>query len=84
MLLKPPAEYGFDKYLWTQQLIADLIQRKFGVSYHHDHVGDILHGIGFTHQKPARRAREKDEQKIQQWREQIWPELLKKVSSPRA
>lgn len=82
LLLKPPAQHGFDKYLWTQQLIADLIKREFGVSYHHDHVGDILHRIGFTHQKPARRARERDEQKIKAWREQTWPELLKKASSP--
>jgi transposase len=82
LLQKTPAECGFDKYLWTQQLIADLIQREFGVGYHHDHVGTILHQLGFTHQKPARRARERDEQKIEAWRRETWPALLKKV--PRA
>ena len=46
-LLKTPAECGFaDRHLWTQQLIADLISREFGVSYHHDHVGVILRAIG--------------------------------------
>jgi|SRR3954469_4459155 len=79
MLEKTPAECGFDKHLWTQQLIAELIQRQFGVSYHHDHIGVILAEIGFTHQKPARRARERDEQRIETWRRQVWPELLKKV-----
>ena len=81
LLLKTPVECGFDKYLWTQQLIADLIQREFGVSYHHDHVGTILHRLGFTHQKPARRARERDEQKIEAWRREVWPALLKKASN---
>lgn len=78
-LVKTPAECGFDKYLWTQQLIADLIAREFGVSYHHDHVGVILHQMGFTHQKPARRARERDEAKIEAWRQEFWPALFKKV-----
>lgn len=82
-LLKTPKECGFDKYLWTQQLIADLILQKFGVAYHHDHVGIILRELGFTHQKPQRRARERDEAKIQGWRQETWPALLKKASRTR-
>jgi transposase len=73
LLLKAPAECGFDRYLWTQQLIADLVAREFGVRYHHDHVGVILKGMGFTHQKPARRARAP-----------AGPALLKKVPAPGA
>jgi len=68
LLLKTPAECGFDRYLWTTPLIADLIEREFGVTYHNDHVGVILGTMGFTHQKPARRARERDEAKIEGWR----------------
>jgi transposase len=82
LLLNSPEELGFvGRYLWTQQLIADLIAREFGVTYHHDRIGRILKRIGFTHQKPARRAKERDEQKIQQWRSEVWPDLLKKVPS---
>jgi len=79
LLLQTPAQCGLEKYLWTTQLISDLIQREFGVGYHHDHVGVILHEMGFTHQKPARRARERDEVRIAQWRTEFWPALLKKV-----
>ena len=81
-LQKSPQECGFDKYLWTQQLIADLIKRELGVEYHHDHIGVILDQLGITYQKPKRVAVERDEQKIQQWREQTWPELLKKAKNP--
>jgi transposase len=84
MLLKTPAECGFDKYLWTQQLIADLVQREFGVSYHHDHIGVILEQMDFTHQKPARRARERDEPAIEAWRREVWPALQKKTPRPTA
>jgi transposase len=84
LLLKTPAECGFDRYLWTQRLIAELIAREFGVSYHHDHVGVVLKEMGFTHQKPTRRARERDEGKIDTWRQEAWPALLKKVPTPGA
>jgi transposase len=83
LLVRTPAECGFaDKHLWTQQLIADLILREFGVSYHHDHVGVILKELGFTHQKPARRALERDETRIEAWRREAWPALLKKARTP--
>lgn len=80
LLVGPPAGCGFaGRHLWTQQLIADLVEREFGVRYHHDHVGVILKALGFTHQKPARRARERDEAKVEAWRREYWPALLKKV-----
>jgi transposase len=84
LLVKTPGECGFHKHLWTQQLIADLIRREFGISYHHDHVGVILHDLGFTHQKPMRRAKERDEARIETWRSEVWSELLKKTPPPRA
>jgi transposase len=80
LLIKAPADCGFlQHHLWTQQLIAELIHREFAIRYHHDHVGVILHKIGFTHQKPMRRAKERDEARIQIWRSQTWPEILKKT-----
>ncbi len=83
MLERTPAGCGFaDKHLWTQQLIADLVLREFGVSYHHDHIGVMLKEMGFTHQKPARRAVERDEARIEAWRRESWPALLKKVPTP--
>jgi len=82
LLLHEPKDFGYDAWLWTTQLIARLIQDWFGVSYHADHVGVLLRGLGWSCQKPACRARERDEVKIQQWREQVWP-ALKKKRTPR-
>lgn len=82
LLLLTPTECGFERYLWTTSLIADLIQREFAVSYHHDTVGSLLRDLGFSWQKPACRARERDEDRIEAWRREVWPEILKKVSPP--
>jgi putative transposase len=85
MLAQGPAAHGYaDACLWTTKLIARLIRDRFGIDHHHDHVGVILHELDWSPQVPARRARERDETRIAQWREQFWPELLKKVPGKRA
>jgi transposase len=84
LLLLTPTQCGFERYLWTTSLIADLIQREFNVVYHHDTVGLLLRGLGFSWQKPACRAKERDEVRIEAWRREVWPEILKKVSPAQA
>lgn len=83
MLHRTPRHFGMDSYLWTTRLIANLVFTQFGVSHHHDHLGVLLHELGWSPQIPARRARERDEQRIAEWRTIVWPGLLKKVR-PRA
>lgn len=78
MLACTPQHHGFDKHLWTTALIAQLIARQFHVHYHPDYVGTLLHALGFSCQKPCRRARERDETRITHWRQETWPTLLKK------
>ena len=65
-------------------LMAALIEKTFGVKHHHDHVGAILRALGWSVQKPARRAKERNEARIESWRDQAWPELEKKVASKAA
>ena len=69
---------GFSTDLWTCRRVAALIQRLFGVSYHIDHVGRLLHALGWTPQKPQRRAVERDEDQIQHWIKNQWPRIKKK------
>ena len=78
MLARPPLDYGLDRHLWTTPLIARLIHERFGVRYHHDYVGTLLHDLGLSCQKPARRALERDEARIDAWRRVQGPALLKK------
>lgn len=78
LLLAGPQAAGFDSALWTCRRVAQVIEQTFGVSYHPDHVGRLLHGLGFSCQYPQHRAREQDEQAVRQWRLVEWPRIKKK------
>jgi transposase len=58
-------------------MIAELIENEFGVSYHPDHVGKLLHSIGFSKQKPKTRGKKRDESKITTWLNETFPALKK-------
>lgn len=77
-LLAQGAEaHGFSSPRWTTQRVADLIWRRFRVRYDRDHVGRLLHRFGWSWQKPARRARERDEAAIQRGVKRTWPRIKK-------
>jgi transposase len=67
--------YGFRGQFWTTTRVAEVIEREFGVRYHRAHVSRLLASLGWSLQKPIRRARQRDETAIQQWREERWPEI---------
>jgi transposase len=77
VLLRGPLAAGYFTDLWTCARVAHVIQHKFGVTYHADHVGRLLHALGFTPQKPRRKARERDEVAIEHWRRVEWPRIKK-------
>jgi transposase len=69
--------HGYRTELWTTQRIADLIERQLGVKYHRNHVGKLLHQVGWSHQKPERRAVERNEAAIAEWKQSVWPRVKK-------
>jgi len=68
-----PAAAGYADQCWTLARIADQVWRRFGVEYTLAGMDVLLHRIGWTVQVPARRAAERDEEKIAAWREETWP-----------
>lgn len=68
---------GFATDLWTTSRIAKVIWKKFKIRYNHDHVGRMLHRLGYTCQKPAGKAREHDDRAERQWRFREWPRIKK-------
>jgi len=77
LLLKGAMANGYRTELWTTLRIAELIRRQMGVVYHRNHVGKLLHGLGWSPQKPERRALERDEEAIARWKRAVWPRLKK-------
>lgn len=78
ILLEGAKAQGFPTDLWTCPRIAEVIRREFAVDYHVDHVVRLLHGLGWSPQKPQRRAVERDEKAIRSWIKRDWPRIKKK------
>ncbi len=72
-----PRAQGFTTDLWTLPRVADLIERLTDVRHHPGHVWRVLRGLGGSLQRPTRRARERDEQAIADWKTRRWPQLKK-------
>jgi transposase len=65
LLLEGAKAHGWRTALWTAARVADLIERHFGISFHPEHVRKVLkRKLGWTSQKPQRRAKERDEAAI--------------------
>jgi transposase len=81
LLLKGPQAYGFTGEVWTSERVAWLIEFKFGIKFHRAHVCRILKQIGWSVQKPVEKATQRDEEAIEKWRTERWPELKKKAEA---
>ena len=64
---------GYLDQCWTLARVADQVWRRFGVENTLAGMAVLLHRIGWSVQVPARRAAERDEEKIARWREDTWP-----------
>lgn len=77
LLLEGSISQGYRTELWTTQRIAEVIEAQFGVRYHRDHVGRLMKSLGWSCQKPERRALERDEEAIGRWKSETWREVKK-------
>ncbi|WP_343600079.1 winged helix-turn-helix domain-containing protein [Mycobacterium sp.] len=57
--------------------MAEVIEAITGVRYHPGHVWRLLRERGWSRQRPARCAAERDEQAVARWIKQDWPPVQK-------
>lgn len=77
LLVRGAAAHGCSTDLWTMKRVAKLIEREFGVRYRFNHVGKLLHAMGFTSQRPRRVAREKGGERKRAWSRTTWARVRK-------
>lgn len=77
LLLKGALQAGFATELWTVKRVRVVIEREFGVKYSNTGCWALLHRLGFSPQKPEKRALQRDEEAIVRWKRQTWPALKK-------
>jgi transposase len=73
-LLEGAGANGFVGELWTLDRIATVIERLTGVRHHPAWVWALLrHRLGWSVQRPVRRAAERDQAAIDRWVKDEWP-----------
>jgi transposase len=75
VLLQGARASGYTTEVWTLQRVAEVIAQRTGVVYHPGHVWRLLRYMGWSRQRPARRAKERDEAAIEHWVKTTWPAL---------
>jgi transposase len=75
-LRQEPLAHGYaDDQRWTLKRVKLLIGRMFHVGYTVQGVRKLLKRHGWSCQVPVRRAVERDEEAIEVWKEEVWPQL---------
>lgn len=78
-LTKGSIAHGYKNELWTLRRVGRLIQELTGKQASVSEVWRLLRRMGWSPQKPERRARERDEEKIDKWKLEDWPRLCEKA-----
>jgi transposase len=83
-LLQGATAHGFEGELWTLDRIAKVIWRLTAVRHHPAHVWALLrYRMGWTVQRPRRRAAERDRAAIDHWVKIDWPRIKKTLGGAR-
>jgi len=80
LLSKGAKAHGWHNQLWTAARVARLIERHFDIQYHPEHVRKILkRRLGWTSQKPRRKARERNDKEVARWVGDEFPRIVREA-----
>jgi transposase len=80
LLNKGAPFHGYPNELWTADRVAEVIQRRFGVEYHSEHVRKILkRRLNWTSHKPQIRARQHNDKEVERWKADEFPRILREA-----
>jgi transposase len=76
-----PWANGFSTDPWTLKRVAQVIEPATGVRYGTSQTWEILRRrLGWSRQRPARRALERDDEAIANWAANDWPPIKKRLA----
>jgi len=81
---RTPDQVKLPFYLWTREAVGRLIEDRFGIRLSVWTVGRYLVRWGFTPQKPARRAFERDPEQVRRWLDEAYPAIRSRAIRERA
>jgi transposase len=81
LLMAGAVAAGYATELWTLPRVGKIIAERCGVEYSTGHLWHLLRRMGFSCQKPEKRATQRNEAEIARWKRHTWPALKKKPSA---
>ncbi|MFO0887905.1 MAG: winged helix-turn-helix domain-containing protein [Isosphaeraceae bacterium] len=65
LLLKGARAHGWPNDLWSAHRVAEVIHRRFGVTYHVEHARKLIRRrLNWSSQRPQKKARQRNEARI--------------------
>lgn len=80
-LRRGPVAHGYDNDLWTLPRVGRLVRESLAKQASSSEVWRLLRRMRWSPQKPKRQARERNEEKIAEWKEKKWPQLKAKAQA---
>jgi transposase len=79
-----PQTAGYTSGGWNTPMMQDLIERRFGVTYHPHSIATLLGNLGFSYQKARFVSDHLHEAKRLAWRQRAWPRILQQARQRKA
>jgi len=81
---KRPEQLKLDFALWSRGAVGELVERECGVKLSVRAMGKYLKRWGYTPQKPIKRAYERNDAAIRQWKQQEYPAIAQQARTEKA
>jgi len=81
---RTPDQLKMNFALWSRRAVQQLIKDQCGVSYTLQGVGILLKDWGFTPQRPAKRAIERNDEAVRKWKDEDYQQLAARAKAEKA
>jgi transposase len=78
---RQPKDFDIALPLWTRRGVVELIRKELGVTVAVRTAGEYLRRWGYTPQRPARKSRKQDPEKVREWLEETYPAVVERAAA---
>lgn len=79
LLQKGPRAFGYENDLWSLPRVRSVVGNELGIWVSTVDIWRLLRSMNWSPQKPKRKARERNEEKIAHWKKEKWPEISQRA-----
>lgn len=80
LLSKTPDEVGLESTLWNSKVIRHFIAIRFSINYSERGIRKLMKTLGFSSQKPIKRAYQQNANKVKTWLTETYPAIKVRAS----